>query len=53
MRCVTQVLVRQTQKSLPLDAARLEATLRVLLRAAGCSHMDIGVWLTTDSSVKR
>ena len=46
------IVVRQTQKSFPLDEKFIESVLRQLLVLTSCAHMDVGVWLTSDAKVR-
>jgi rRNA maturation RNase YbeY len=47
------VLVRNTQRSVEVDVARLEAATRVVLGQLRCATFDVGIWLTTDATVRR
>ena len=47
------VLIRNTQRAHPIDVARLEALTRHLLESMDCGAFDVGLWLTTDATVRR
>lgn len=46
------IVVKQTQKSFPLDEKFIESVLRQLLVLTSCAHMDVGVWLTSDAKIR-
>ncbi|KAJ1445224.1 hypothetical protein M885DRAFT_550608 [Pelagophyceae sp. CCMP2097] len=47
------VNLRNTQRTFPIDAASIKATTRALLERLGCESFDVGIWLTTDATVRR
>jgi len=47
------VLVRNTQRKYAIDVARLETQTRAILEVLNCANMDVGIWLTTDASVRQ
>ena len=47
------VLVRNTQRTVELSVETIEAQLRALLALIGCAHMDVGLWLASDASVRK
>mmetsp|Transcript_28367 Transcript_28367/g.84933 ORF Transcript_28367/g.84933 Transcript_28367/m.84933 type:complete len:198 (-) Transcript_28367:15-608(-) len=50
---VGSVLVRNTQRTIPVDTAALESYTRHLLQTLGCGDFDVGLWLTTDATVRK
>ena len=46
------VLIRNTQRSHTVDVDRLERLTRHLLETLDCGAFDVGLWLTTDATVR-
>ena len=47
------VLIRNTQRSHAVDVDRLERLTRHLLETLDCGAFDVGLWLTTDATVRK
>lgn len=47
------ILIRNTQRSHAVDVKRLEEATRVVLRQLRCESFDVGIWLTTDATVRK
>ena len=47
------VLIRNTQRSHAVDVDRLEKLTRHLLQTLNCGAFDVGLWLTTDATVRK
>lgn len=48
-----EILIRQTQRTFPIDVDLTTLQVRELLRLSGCSNMDVGIWLSSDRNVRR
>ena len=46
------IVIRNTQRSVSLSVADVEAQLRRMLELVNCAHMDVGLWLASDASVR-
>jgi probable rRNA maturation factor len=47
------VLIRNTQRTHAVDVDRLEKLTRHLLETLNCGAFDVGLWLTTDATVRK
>ena len=47
------ILIRNTQRSHAVDVDRLEKLTRHLLETLNCGAFDVGLWLTTDATVRK
>ena len=47
------ILIRNTQRSHAVDVDRLERLTRHLLETLNCGAFDVGLWLTTDATVRK
>ena len=47
------VLIRKTQRSIPIDVANLEVVTRAMMERLGCGDFDVGIWLTTDATIRQ
>ena len=50
---VGTVLIRNTQRSIPIDVDAVESVTRALLERLRCSEFDVGIWLTTDATIRK
>ena len=47
------ILIRNTQRSHEINVDRLERLTRHLLQTLDCGAFDVGLWLTTDATVRK
>ena len=47
------ILIRNTQRTHAVDVDRLERLTRHLLQTLNCGAFDVGLWLTTDATVRK
>ena len=47
------ILIRNTQRSHEINVDRLERLTRHLLETLNCGAFDVGLWLTTDATVRK
>uniref|UniRef100_A0A7S2RF28 Uncharacterized protein n=1 Tax=Rhizochromulina marina TaxID=1034831 RepID=A0A7S2RF28_9STRA len=46
------VLIRHTQRTVPVDTELLEEQVRAILAVLELPHMDVGLWLSSDRTVR-
>ncbi|CAM9594755.1 unnamed protein product [Chrysoparadoxa australica] len=49
---IGKVSLKNTQRKFPLDQDKLQKHLQAAKKALGGDHWDVGLWLTTDASVR-
>ena len=50
---VGTVLIRNTQRTVPIDVDALESATRALLGRLRCGDFDVGIWLTSDATIRK
>ncbi len=45
--------IKNTQRSITVSTARLKANAQKMLNALGYGDFDLGIWLTTDATIRR
>ena len=53
MRRVGAVSIRNSQRKFQIDEAVLEKATRDALTVLKCDEFDVGIWLTTDPTIRK
>lgn len=47
------IIIKNTQRKIKVDQKALEQAVRSMLRVAGYEDFDIGIWLTTNATIRK
>jgi len=47
------ITIKNRQRKIKIDIRRVTASIQKMLAVAGYSDFDIGIWFTTDATIKK